>query len=393
MSVKNGTIPALMPQQSDSDSLEPAASIREEILERGPVTFSRFMELSLYHPVHGYYTTGAGRIGRQGDYFTVSDVGTYFGACVARQLLEMDRALGRPEPFHLLEFGGGRGLLARDIVDAAATESDSFARRLQYTLVDRSPGMRQRAAGEAGQVRTAAPEDLAAEAAGAGCVLAVELFDALPVHRVVRRNGSLREIRVGLDREGELQSVESDPLPAVAAYARRYGAASLEGQEAEICLAAEEQFNRMAATLESGFMILVDYGHQAGRLYDAGRPRGTLLAYYRHGTNEDYYRRIGRQDLTAHVNWSGLTDTAAAAGWRSLALTTQDRFLVANGILDRFKVRDEADWRDPGSVERRMKAMQLIHPEGMGRMFQVLVLYRGEGEPPDLDGLADPFGR
>jgi SAM-dependent MidA family methyltransferase len=379
-----------MANHSDSHSLEPAASIRDEILEQGPVTFARFMELCLYHPVHGYYTRGGSRIGRDGDFFTVSDVGTYFGSCMARQLQEMDNVLGSPNPFRLLEFGGGRGLLARDILDAVAGDDEPFRCRLEYTLVDRSAGMRELAAGE---VRTVSPGQLPAEPAGSGCVVAVELFDALPVHRVVRRDGSLREIRVGLDGAGELEPVEVDPSQEVAAYARRYGVATGEGQEAEVCLAAEEQFHRMASTLESGFMILVDYGYRAGELYDASRPRGTLLAYHRHKTNEDYYRRVGRQDLTAHVNWSGLTDHAAACGWRCLGLTTQDRFLVANGILEQFQVRDEADWRDPESVERRMKAMQLIHPEGMGRMFQVLVLYRGSGDPPELTGLTDPYGR
>ncbi len=348
------------------------------------------MELCLYHPEYGYYNDGGGRIGRDGDFFTVSDVGTDFGVCLARQLREMDDVLGRPEPFRLFEFGGGRGLLARDILDTLATGDDGLSRRMRYTLVDRSAGMREKAAGE---VRTVSPEELPAEPAGSGCVVAVELFDALPVHRVVRRDGSLREIRVGLDSAGELKPVEAEPLAAVADYAERYGAAALEGQEAEICLAAEQQFNRMAATLESGFMLLVDYGYRAAELYDGTRPRGTLLAYHRHSTNEDYFDRVGRQDLTAHVNWTALIDHAAAAGWRSIALPTQDRFLVANGILDRFQVRDESDWRDPATVEKRMKAMQLIHPDGMGRMFQVLALYRGDGEPPELQGLADPYRR
>ncbi|MBD3868520.1 MAG: SAM-dependent methyltransferase [Acidobacteria bacterium] len=379
-----------MANHSDSERLEPEASIRDEILEQGPVTFARFMELCLYHPVHGYYTRGGGRIGRDGDFFTVSDVGTYFGACIARQLQEMDDVLGNPEPFRLLEFGGGRGLLAKDILDTIGAGEESFRGRMRYTLVDRSAGMREMAAGE---VHTVSAEELPAEPAGSGCVVAVELFDALPVHRVVRRDGSLREIRVGLDRGGELASVEVEPTEEVAAYAGRYDVASGEGQEAEVCLAAEAQFNRMASTLESGFMILVDYGHPAAQLYDASRPRGTLLAYHRHKTNEEYYSRVGDQDLTAHVNWSGLTDHAAAAGWRRLALTTQDRFLVANGILELFEARDEADWQDPESVKRRLKAMQLIHPEGMGRMFQVLVLYRGSGDLPRLGGLEDPYRR
>lgn len=383
----------IMPHLPDSGCQALVESIRREIKDQGPVTFARFMEQCLYHPKHGYYTHGGNRIGRDGDFFTVSDVGTDFGACVARQIGEIDQALGRPDRFSLLEFGAGRGLLARDILDAVAIQDQGLSGRLRYTLVDRSPGMRDKAAKEAAELRSADPEELAAVPAGVGCIVAVELFDALPVHRVVRREGALREVRVGVGGDGRLEPVEAEPLPAVAAYAERYGAAALEGQEAEICLEAEGQFNRMAATLESGFMLLTDYGHRAAELYDATRPRGTLLAYHRHTTNEDFFHRVGEQDLTAHVNWTGLMDHAAAAGWRTIALTTQDRFLVANGILDRFEVRDESDWRDPGTVEKRMKAMQLIHPDGMGRMFQVLALYRGQDEPPELEGLADPYRR
>ena len=139
----------IMPHLPDSGCQALVESILREIKDHGPVTFARFMEQCLYHPEHGYYTHGGSRIGRDGDFFTVSDVGTDFGACVARQIGEIDLALGRPERFSLLEFGAGRGLLARDILDAVAIQDQGLSGRLRYTLVDRSPGMRDKAAKEA----------------------------------------------------------------------------------------------------------------------------------------------------------------------------------------------------------------------------------------------------
>jgi SAM-dependent MidA family methyltransferase len=147
---------------------------------------------------------------------------------------------------------------------------------------------------------------------------------------------------------------------------------------------------RIAQTLARGFVLIVDYGDEAGRLYGPHRGAGTLLAYHRHRVHEDLLARPGLQDLTAHVNFSHLEDAARAHGLRPLGRTTQDRFLVANGILERFTGDPEA-WGTPRAVARRRAALQLLHPDGMGRRFHVLFLARGEtGEEP-LRGLADPF--
>ena len=364
--------------------------IRGEIRTRGPIPFARFMEIALHDPVHGYYAGGAARLGRGGDFFTASDVGTFFGECVARQLIEMDRVLGRPARFAAIEIGAGRGLLARDVLDAARGIDAEFASRLDYVMVDRSAGMREAAAGQVSEGAALPPERL--PRAEAGCVLAVELFDALPVHRLRRRDGRLREVLVGVDGRGGLEETEGDPAPEAAALAIRYGAAAGEGEEAEVCPAADAQIDAAARSIDRGFVLAVDYGDPAARLYGPSRPRGTLLAYHRHATNEEYLLRVGEQDLTAHVNFTQIEDRALGLGLVPLGFTTQDRFLIANGILRHFEDAGE----DRGNVARaraRLRAMQLIHPDGMGRVFKVLILSKGIDLPPVLAGLEDPFRR
>ncbi len=361
--------------------------IGSEIRRRGPISFARFMELALYDAAGGYYARGGSVLGPRGDFFTASDVGRLFGASIARQLLEIDRRIGPLDLFHVIEFGSGRGLLARDVLDAMADLDSGLASRLRYLLVDRSRAMLEESRRRVPEGRSLRPAEL--DGGFCGCVLAVELFDALPVHRVRRRGGRLGELLVGLDDDGALVELEGPCSPEVRTIAERYGAAADEGTEAEVATAADAQLETMAGCLDLGVMLIVDYGERANALYDASRPLGTLLAYHRQTTNRSYLERVGRQDLTAHVNFSALEDRALSLGLRVLGLTTQDRFLISNGILEAFRPDDPARLHDPRRVKRRLQAMQLIHPSGMGRRFKVLAL--AKGCDPVLTGLRDPF--
>jgi len=378
-----------MPAPTGKGSSPLLDRIRSAIERDGQLSFARFMELALYDPNDGYYARGAERLGQQGDFFTASDAGRGFGRSIARQILEIDQLAGAPDPFHVVEFGAGRGLLARDVLDALQELDSSLAERAQYLMVDRSTSMRRTSSEREPRARAVAPGEL--EGGLLGCILAVELFDALPVHRLRRRGGKLLEVRVDLDEAGGLIEREAEADPVVAALAARYGAAADEGSEAEVAPGLAEQLGRMQRVLERGVLILVDYGYPAAELYGSSRRRGTLLAYHEHSTNEQYLERVGEQDLTAHVNFTALEDCARELGLTVLGLTTQDRFLVANGILDYFEQREREDSYDPRRVKERLQAMQLIHPLGMGRTFKVLMLAKGWLPPPELTGMRDPF--
>jgi SAM-dependent MidA family methyltransferase len=373
---------------SASSRPELMALLHAEIEAGGPLCFARFMDLALHHPEHGYYAGGERRLGPQGDFFTASDLGPAFGRALARQIVEVAEHCGEAaQPFEVIEFGAGRGLLAQDVLEALDREAPALAARTRYTMVERSAAMREAARARVPAARVLAPGRL--DPAPAGCVVAVELFDALPVHRLRRRASELVELRVGRDALGRLVDVEAEPCAEASAWATRYSAAADEGTEAEAACGAAALLAELAAAIECGVCLVIDYGDRADRLYTAERPRGTLLAYHAHRTSEEFFERVGRQDLTAHVNFSALEDAAHELGLDMLGVTTQDRFLIGNGLLEEF----EGAERDPRAVRRRLQALQLLHPFGMGRAFRVLALSKGLDPPPRLGGLVDPFAR
>ena len=362
------------------------ASLHEEIRARGPITFARFMERALYDPQHGYYTAGPSRLGPTGDFVTASDLGGAFAACLARQVVEIDHLLGRPARLDLLDWGGGRGWLARDLLRALARHEPELRGRVRAAVVDRSAGMLSCARQQPGVVGCT-PDELAG---AVGCVVACELFDALPVHRLRRRDGRLLEVCVG-SSGADLVEVEAEPSPEVVDLAARYGAVRDEGTEAEVCPALEGTVRDIAGALARGVVLVFDYGAPARDLYGPARGRGTLLAYTRHRTSEDLLARVGRQDLTAHVNLTHLEDAARACGLEVLGTTTQDRFLIGTGLLEVFDEADERRRGSPAMVARRAEAMQLLHPAMMGRRFRVVALARGLRPEGPLRGLVDPF--
>jgi SAM-dependent MidA family methyltransferase len=380
-----------VPADESPDHVPLLDRIRAEIRDRGPISFAHFMELALYDPRDGYYARGAERLGPGGDFITASDAGRAFGRCVARQIVEIDRRIGPCDPFDVIEFGAGRGLLALDVLDAMSELDAALAARLRYLMVDRSERMRSQAARRVPAARVLSPDEL--QPGSRGCVLAVELFDALPVHRLRRSGEGLFEVHVDLDDAGELTEVERPPTDAVRQMAERYAAAAVVGTEAELTPLVCAQLDAMERILDQGVMIIVDYGHPAAELYRPERRRGTLLAYHGHTTNEAFLERVGEQDLTAHVNFTALEDRARERGLAVLGRTTQDRFLIGNGILEVFEPADGRERPDARQVKDRLRAMQLIHPAGMGRTFKVLALSKGCDPPPQLSGLHDPFTR
>ncbi len=386
--------------------------IREEIARSGPITFARFMALALYHPTLGYYTgSGHGRepVGWSGDYFTSGDLHPLWGWTLARQLHQMWELLDRPARFDVLEPGAGRGLLARDVWRYARERAPEWATTLRYTLVDRAPAdaplrraRERRLAAElealdvpSERVRWAG--DLA-EAAGdglTGCVVSNELVDALPVHLVEARGGALREIYVAVDAHSGRFVEEPGPpsSPEVAAYLDHYRIPWRDfpdGWRAEIRTEDDPWLRDIAAGLRRGFVLTIDYGDTARRLYTRDRRRGTLAVYARHQMGERPLARPGEQDLTAHVNFSTLIETGRAVGLRLAGLTTQADFLRRLGIREEtealaarlYPAADTERHTDRGQADYLRRATlrnavaTLLNPYGLGA-FRVLVQQHG----------------
>ena len=364
-----------------------AARIRAEIRETGPMSFMRFMDLALYDPDGGYYRGPSARPGRGGDFLTAPELHPVFGACLATGLAEIWERLGRPDRFVIQEHGAGTGALATAILQAS---TGPFRAAIRYGAVEVDP-RRSTAfeaalddAGLAGHLEDAASTD-----AFDGVVLANEVLDALPVHRVRRRGDALRELAVDLDDEGHFIEYEIDPTtPELAARLAAEDVVLVDGQTAEICLALEPWVAAATAPLRRGVLLLIDYGHPASELYDPVRRRdGTLHAYVRHRVHRDPLRHVGRQDLTAHVDVTAVERAARAAGLTTLGVTTQAEALMGLGIEDRLRVvqADPATSAD-AYLLLRSSVVRLLDPAAMGA-FRVMTFGRawpapGPDDPP-----------
>jgi SAM-dependent MidA family methyltransferase len=351
--------------------------IAAEIAVSGPITFARFMQLALYEPNHGYYRSGTARPGRGGDFLTAPEVHPIFGAALARQVLEIRRLLGSPDPFVVREHGAGTGALAASLLEAVARDAADALPAIRYEAVE--VDSRRVDALRATLARVGLDDRLtpASDDRFDGVILANELLDALPVHRVVARGG-LRELRVAW-ADGAFHEVETDPsTPALAQRLREEAIVLAEGQVAEICLDVDGWMAGAADSLARGVLLVIDYGAPAAELYDpARRPRGTLMAYVGHLAHDDPYRNVGRQDLTAHVDVTAVERAAARAGLDLLGSTSQAEFLVGLGLEEMLR----AVQADPATtlssyVALRSAVMRLLDPAASGG-FRVLAFGRG----------------
>jgi SAM-dependent MidA family methyltransferase len=368
--------------ESDPDLL---ARIRAEIGRFGPMTFARFMELALYDPEGGYYRSGTPRPGRTGDFLTAPEASPIFGRALARHVADVWRLLGEPVPFTIREFGAGGGALAAALIDGLARTSPALLGGLRYRPVEiearRVDELRSRLAAQ-GPPLSDVPIEIDDGSRIVGVVLANEVLDALPVHRVVQRGERLREISVGLEGD-ELVDVEREPsTPELAARLDAEGVCLADGQVAEIGLALDGWIAALAAGLERGLALLIDYGHPAAELYDpVRRPAGTLLAYLRHTAHDDVYRAVGRQDLTAHVDVTAVERAAARSGLDHLATVRQGRFLEGLGAGELLvEMQGGPSPATPATLatylEARSSLVRMIDPAAMGG-FRVMAFGRG----------------
>ncbi len=356
--------------------------IAQEIGERGPIPFSRYMELCLYDPEFGYYLGDVEKFGRAGDFYTSSDVHAVFGRLLARQFEEMWRVLGSPEQIELLELGPGRGLFVCDVLDWSEKKFPDFFRAAHYTLVERSPTLRQGLEARLSQhLATGRASIPGSDAIGAKAralprevpliVVANEFFDALPVE-VLSAEGSLR-----VDAENSRFVEKWGPASAAELeFLDRYGIHPENGDRTEICFEAQQQMRALGEAIQRGFFTVIDYGYTREEQL-AGRHLGTIMTYRQHTASPNPYEAPGEQDITAHVNFTALAAVAEQHGVQTYPLLTQSQFLMGIGEENQFADAFEESLvpQERAKVAQRLK--HLVTPAGMGETFQVLVASKG----------------
>jgi SAM-dependent MidA family methyltransferase len=336
----------------------PEAALRARIAAAGPIPFAAFMEEALYGS-GGYYRRQALAIGPGGDFVTGSSLSPLFGGATAALVRRLDRALGRPAD--VLEVGCGGGAHLRAL---AAALAPGPARRL--LAADRIPRPSEQPAESS--VRwipgPAAVEDLE------GLVFSYELFDALPVHRVVgREHDEPGELWVALGEDGGFRWHTGElSRPELADILREAEVRLLPGQIADLAPSAAPLYRELARGLGRGLLVTCDYGFESANLFDPRvRRHGTLACHRRHTVHRDPFRHVGEQDLTAHVDFGRLRRVGEEEGLRTVAFTRQAPWLLACGLAAQLEGADDAVRRD---------AAHLLDGEGMGEAIRVLVQQR-----------------
>jgi len=349
------------------------------------ISFYQYMQACLYDPQYGYYHSGPIRVGKEGDFYTSSGIGQVLAEVLAKYLL--DYAALVDKPLKLIEWGAGTGRLSAQIAAAGCERDFDWNRKMQSILIEDHPAHAHAAQHAfedinclSGRVPLLSSSDDAWEAnwlKQPAIVLANELFDAFPVHRVQLVNGELMELGVaGNDERGffEVQMPLTDTR--IANWLIRDGIELLEGQQTEVHAGAVDFLKKLGAVMISGRVVIIDYGHKAEEYAAEHRMLGTLMCYSRHQTNTNPYSRIGEQDITSHVPFTFIHHSAEESGFQVASYMTQKQFLIEHGVMNMLQNHNSTD---PFSKEaRRNRAIrQLLLSDQMSETFKVMVLDKG----------------
>jgi SAM-dependent MidA family methyltransferase len=370
-----------IPERSAGRKLEDI--LLKRISCEGSLSFSEFMREALYHPRYGFYAA-PDRVGRKGDFFTSVSVGSLFGELLAEWVIEQSRYFGRPDSFTIIEQGADAGNLCADILASIRDKDADFYACLTYQIIEPLDSLVeiQRTTLEASRVvdKVHWADSPHCVRHPAGVFLSNELVDSFPVQLVCFKDGRWMERRVGVSGMGSLEFDDSHraPEPSLREI-RRWKIPEIEGYCAEIHLEATSWMRAVAATLERGVFLTVDYGYPAEVLYAPGRTAGTLQAYRNHRRSNDVLDVPGEQDLTAHVHFDLLVEEGRRVGLEPVSFQDQHHFLVEiarQGWLQGIEKAIQLNPSDPLAAKKIRGFQSLMHPEMMGTTFRCLVQHK-----------------
>ena len=335
------------------------------------------MQQALYHPDFGYYASDRAEIGRKGDYFTNVSVGSLFGRLLAAQFLEIWKKLGEPSDFTIVEQGAHHGHFASDVLASIHDSSPDFFAGLRYEIIEPFTVLRARQRGNLAHFASKVTwrDSLDGLKPFVGVHFSNELLDSFPVHLIVSQGGSglsaATEL-LWLEKCVDLQAdrfvfVERPITDAKLRAAAQAVGVRAEGYTTQINLAALDWIENVSTKLTRGYVLAVDYGHPREEFYSPDRTDGTLQVRAKHRILDSPFEEIGQSDISAHVEWTSLAERAEQHGLKVAGFTDQYHFLT--GIIS---ARPQLIVQGDPKTARALQT--LLHPEMLGRTFQVLAL-------------------
>lgn len=359
--------------------------IKNLINQRGVISFKEFMEIALYHPDYGYYTSQKPKIGGFGDYFTASELDPIFGQLLAKQFVEIYQSYFVGKKIDIVEIGSGKGYLLHDIIKTINENYPEIFPYINFFSVEKSEyhrQLQQEILKDFQNIKFL--DDMSSLPEIQGIIYSNELFDAIPTHMVRKKNQELWEVYITVDENNEVIEIDKEPSQEILSYLKELNINIPDGITTEINIDAAKMIQEIGKKLIKGFVFTIDYGYPSAELYKPYRSRGTLICYHKHTYNENYYQNIGLQDITSHVNFSALAHYGKKEGLDTVGFTDQAHFLINLGLAEELNRLYEAG--DYKSYERANRLKTLVLPKGMGEKFKILVQAKNV-DSPQLTGL------
>lgn len=348
------------------------------IKENGPITFPRFMDMALYGEKDGYYMGGE-VWGRKGDYITSLDFGSIFPNLIAKEVYNMWLSLDKPQDFTVIEAGAGRGYLGFGILRALKERYNDFYEIATLILIEKNIPKENSIYEEFNEkFKWLSSFDEIKEPI-TGVIISNELIDAMPVHRVVMRDG-LREIYVDyndelgfFDVEGDLSNVE------LSNYFNNLGVNLKDGYNTEVNLNMNDWLKDASKVLDKGFILTIDYGHSALEYFEDFKD-GTFMCYIKHTVNDNPYVNIGTQDMTSHVDFTSFKNIANSYGLSFFGYTTERYFFMGLDIEKEFIELEELTLEKADEIAYNQSIKDLLMPGGKSDKFKVMLQYKNIDE-------------
>jgi SAM-dependent MidA family methyltransferase len=365
----NTTLPQPTPDEMElSNHLKHL--IKLKINDEGDISFHDYMEMALYHPQYGYYTSGIQTIGESGDFITAPEISPLFSQCIAVQYQQILEPYPESE---LIEIGAGSGKMCIDLLTVLekmnALPSHYYILELSHLLrKNQKINIEKQIPHLAHKVQWLDK----IENEFKGIIVANEVLDAMPVNLFKIENNHCLEAYVTheLDQLKLIHKKSSHNLQIVFNQLLKNGINFEEGYESEINCWAEPWLATLANNLQQGVILLIDYGHSQKEYYHPQRSLGTLMNYYRHHTHQNPLIYPGIQDITCHVNFTQIADSALKLGLNLSGYANQANFLINCGLLEMNN--NQMDIK--AQLEFASQIKKLTLPSEMGEKFKVMSL-------------------